>query len=272
MSVEYKVVLTGNNRQVCRRACFGGLNYFGLGDEEFGPMVANDLSRLTDSGRLVREEIIYYPFTYANDVLNQREGFNGQAYLESIINAFPFSRDVCTVMIEPNTKKLAVRVLAGDVPVEKTMMALFLVRNMCAYDSWFNPYHLYLASGYSVQEAIIMVSLFTKYSNMRGSYYQKRHVGEYNFVNPLTFGAQAYENLCNNSELNWIQGSWRTQRKYNREATFRENFINFNGQPRCLIDCLSVENDVLFIHPNNRDDEYNEAEFFQRFNQIFGRQ
>ncbi|MGL5567072.1 MAG: hypothetical protein ACRDC4_15210 [Plesiomonas sp.] len=151
------------------------------------------------------------------------------------------------------------RVPCSNVPADKVMMTLFLVRNMAHYD-YGRGYMTMRGRGFKPFASAIMCSLWkiqsvTPLNPNPSAYYNS--VGEYNWVSPFTFGKASLRQLVQaTADFDpWVQSAWNVQNGYRRDRWFRSEGEFFNriqdmpayhrntSEYRKLIDCLSVQGD-----------------------------
>lgn len=170
--------------------------------------------------------------------------------MKEVINAVPFARTVLKAEIHPVEKTVVVSALAGDNPCDKTITALFLVRNVFYLDDSNELYNKCRESGLSVMASLLIGLNFTIARGFGGVVkIYKKTIGEYNLFNPHTFGKQGLINFITHGEdwNPWRQGSWKQQRFYKREYHLElgDRLLDFDGDltDPSILDCFSISHD-----------------------------
>lgn len=256
--IRFDLIFSDNKVAEIGHFCFGVLkDRLNRGNEPRGQVI----------NRFNRREVhlaavVYYPSEstggpYVEPGVDQQELYN---LVEEVVNAVPFVREITTIGMHPVHNKVYVKVRAGDVDVDHTMMALFLVRNLTYIRDIHDLYKAARAKGYTPLVSIVASGLVSsnKGFNAREILYL-RDPGEYNLFNIRTFGRQALTRFLQGGQGDWYQSDWVEDHVYHRDIWFDNHGIGFRGMrgkysPRILIDCMSVPEDEPFIDV----DEFNQ--------------
>lgn len=148
-----------------------------------------------------------------------------------------------------------VRVHVDGKRIEDVMMALFLIRNLCQYQTFVETYKFFRQKQLSPLFSAVMCHLVYKGAeDFEGNTdFFRVTLGEYNWFNPKTFGKFSLIRLMTaqkNQEFMYAQGLWGSILGYKRErgldVSFGENRI-----PRKLTDLYCYPDDVPFS-PNHQ--------------------
>ncbi|AFC22079.1 hypothetical protein GAP52_085 [Cronobacter phage vB_CsaP_GAP52] len=119
--------------------------------------------------------------------------------------------------------------------VDQIMLALFLVRNLCHYSNNCFTYR-WLRETHNLRPALAAV-LCHQFSMDLGSF--NRHswspaiLGEYNWINPQTFGKQAllrFMTQDKDTAFEYRQGMWKASKGYRRDEHFSRNDDIFDSE------------------------------------------
>lgn len=118
-----------------------------------------------------------------------------------------------------------VRVHVKHHTADQVMLALFLFRNLCQYGNNAFTYRVMRAKGYRPRLAAILAhQLSTNQGSFNRNSYSVMYLGEYNWINPQTFGKQAFLRLMNHTEdteFDFCQPLWRNEKGYRRDSHFK---------------------------------------------------
>lgn len=107
---------------------------------------------------------------------------------------------------------------------DKVMLSLFLIRNLCNYPDTAFSYRELRHKGYRPRLAAILAHLYATGSSSRISTANRFNqvIGEYNWINPDTFGKQAFLAFMNQGVGfgNYYQQPWMEQKGYQRDHHF----------------------------------------------------
>lgn len=121
--------------------------------------------------------------------------------------------------------------------VDQIMLALFLVRNLCHYSNNCFTYR-YLRTEHNLRPMLAAV-LCHQFSLDLGSFNRKSfvptHLGEYNWINPQTFGKNAllrFMTHTKETDFEYKQGLWKQDKGYRRDEHFQRNREYFDQNIR----------------------------------------
>lgn len=121
--------------------------------------------------------------------------------------------------------------------VDQIMLALFLVRNLCHYSSNCFTYR-WLREEYNLRPMLAAI-LAHQFSLDLGTFnrksFQPQSLGEYNWINPATFGKRALLRLMTHTketEFDYRQGLWKDAKGYRRDGYFSSNGDMFDSELR----------------------------------------
>lgn len=266
MSVRYDVVYADNRRMPMSGPCFGG---FADSREFPGHSLRHeDMNRRNETRETMRQlwltpvnarMVQFYCQPSANQWSvpgESREVWSRRYYDEMKL----LLADIPWLKASIHPLLGVIRVPVKDVPADKVMMTLFLVRNLAHYD-YARGYKTLRALGMKPFASAILSSIWkigAVNSFNPEALWHYNSVGEYNWLSPFTFGKASLRQLVQApDDFNpWIQKPWTEQNGYRRDRWFRGQADGaFNRIPdmqpyhrntsdyRKLIDCLSVQGD-----------------------------
>lgn len=262
MAVKFDVVYKNNRRLPMQGPCFGA---FSFGEFSTGGLRTLDAQRVeltnTEARNLAQnaEDAAFIQF-YGEPEKGywKVQGDRGDEYvrryyehMKELIDDIPWLKASVHPLVG------VIRVPVKNVPADKVMMTLFLVRNLAHYEHA-NTYRKFLEMGYKPFACAILSSFWsyckgTAFTSDRWIY---NSVGEYNWLSPGTFGKQALKQLVQaGSDFNpWFLDTWGQLKGYRRDRWFqterhlfnpdnRRNIESNQNKFRKMIDCLSIQND-----------------------------
>ncbi|MGL5014462.1 MAG: hypothetical protein ACRC6V_09270 [Bacteroidales bacterium] len=269
MSVKYDVVYSDNRRIPMSGPCFGAF----ANQREFPhhSLRGDDMNRRREDRASIRElwnnpsnarMIQHYcqpsPSQWC-DTGETREVWQARYYSEmkALLQDIPWLK----ASIHPLLG--VIRIPLNNVPADKVMMTLFLFRNLAHYD-YARGYRRLRSQGMKPFAAAILSSLWKATATNAFNpvpYWVYNSLGEYNWLNPSTFGRNSLRQLVQApDDFNpWVQDPWTVQNGYHRDRWFTSNRVLFNpirdengeqvpylrnvSEYRKLTDCLSVQDD-----------------------------
>lgn len=268
--IRFDLIFSDNKVAEVSHFCFGVLkDRLNKGTETRGSVITRFNRRDVHLAA-----VVYYPSCsdegpFAGVNVDERELFT---FVEEIVNAVPFVREITTVGMHPITNKVYVKVRADDVNVDQTMMALFLVRNLTYLRDIHKVYQTARSKGYTPLASIVISGLVSSCQTF-GSTQERLYLrtpGEYNLFNILTFGKRALIRFLRGEPGDWFQSDWITDHIYHRDMWFENQeleFIGFQGErdDRLLIDCLSIENDEEFLGRTQFDQQIRSIDYLETY-------
>lgn len=242
MSVKYDVVFKDGARiKISSAACFGGMAQ-GYWNRMSGQRIDSSLS---DKPASEQSFIQWYPAMslhpmYSHEYPEIRRDWRSSEtetiaevkkkalgnYLQTLKEVFddmPMLKGVLTI----HPLLGVVRAHLKDHKADKIILALFLARNLAHYSDKCYTYRYFRAQGYRPRIAVMLAHLFgyelgTTFS--AGSF-RNQQIGEYNWLNPDTFGKEAFLRMARQDELefNFKQQPWRVQRGYRRDHEYEHD-------------------------------------------------
>lgn len=177
------------------------------------PKIMNDFPQgLTPEERLVANKVANRKF-----LEEMKELYDDLPMLKGLVTIHPLL-GVIRVHIKKNR-------------ADKIMLALFLFRNLSQYSTNCYAYRYFRIKGYRPRLAATLCHLFVmdKGSSLSGWSVGNQHLGEYNWVNPKTFGKESFLRMMRQDEdFNYIQAEFREQRGYYREGRLSQQGIVFD--------------------------------------------
>lgn len=151
--------------------------------------------------------------------------------------------------------------------VDQIMLALFLVRNLCHYSTNCFTYR-WLRTEHNLRPLLAAI-LCHQFSLDLGTFDRKSfvpaHLGEYNWINPQTFGKNAllrFMTHTKDTEFDYRQGLWKDDKGYRRDEWFQRNREYFDQNIRGtnkwwkMVAPFSIPGDEEISEVQDKSNEY----------------
>lgn len=156
-------------------------------------------------------------------------------HMKELLNDLPMMKGILSV----HPLLGIVRVHTKAHTADQVMMALYLIRNLNQYSNLAISYRFFIKKGYRPRLAAILSHLIatevgnSNFGREASTVSYNYGIGEYNWINPNTFGKQAFLNMMNQNEeaFTWVQPLWSEAKGYRRDGYF-SNAIGGNRNAR----------------------------------------
>lgn len=260
MSVVYDIIYKDNSRIPMSGPCFGGFAYDGRRVSFPSHQLRSSVMTRLGTDRTGMRNLFENPsdarfFQFHCEPNRNFWPEEGKYYdeMKALFADIPWLK----ASVHPLVK--VIRVPLMNAPADKVMMTLFLARNLAHYE-YATAYQTLRERFHFKPFAAAIMSSFWKQGRgtalAAGTFFYTQ-CGEYNWLNPYTFGINSLERLvqAGNDFNPWFQDNWSDQGGYKRDGWFSDEGIEFNSQEgvarhnnsshyRKLIDCLSVQHDT----------------------------
>lgn len=247
MSVVYDVIFESGKKLMMSGGCFGALNsgYFDHWALRHGnDRQKNPTFQDVNDGIEKHSMLRFYPSVHGK--WEGKEKFWEEAAL--LMDELPWLK--AYVVLRPSLE--TVDILTGENHADQVIIAAMIMRNLSQNENTINVYLRARQQGLTPAQAFIMSASFGISVDFRGTVtIYREYIGEYNMVNPHTFGRNSLRAMIlDREEYNpWFLDSWQQLNGYRREEWFSDNdheITRISGTTscdRCLMDGLSLSSD-----------------------------